>query len=372
MIHFSRLRTLTIITGGVLSASLLQAELPSPGNPPGMIVSGSSSQGGYLGVVLHDVDNDSASALKLKDAHGAEIVTIDQDAPASKAGLKVHDVVVQMNGQRVEGVEQFRRMLHETPPGRTVSLTVMRDGQSVNLSVQLADRNTVALTPLDLLPQLPDGSSESQIQIYSPRSSGKHSGTNSLLGYFTRDRDYTGMELQPLSSGLAEYFGVHNGLGILVGTVFPNTPAAAAGIKAADVIQKVNGQPVVNVADWEKVIRANRGKPVQVTIIREKKEQTVTLVAGEAKNSGKVELPENGVPDAETLADLSCEIAGLNPDALAREIQKSMKDLDSDALQYQARKAMKSFDSQEFQRQLERQMDELKRSLKSFQFEQMD
>lgn len=381
MICLSRLGKLTVIAGGILSVPLLYAELPSAGNSSGVVVS-SSSQGGYLGVVLHDVDADRANALKLKDAHGAEIVTVDQDAPAVKAGLKVHDVVVQMNGQRVEGVEQFRRMLRETPPGRTVALVVMRDGQAVNLSAQLADRNSVAIIPLDPLIQLPDGTDEPKVEAWAiPKGSGKHSGTSSLLGYFTRDRDYTGVQLQPLTSGLAEYFGVHNGLGVLVGTVFPNTPAAAAGLKAADVIQKVNGQPIVTLSDWDKAIHANRGKTVQVTLIRDKKEQTVAMVAGEAKSSSALE-----VPDADTLAQLDSNVIQIDPSAIADQVRESMKGIDVEAIQKQAEEAARNFDAKQLdkalaesakqfemdRKQMQQQMDDLKKEFQSLRIEQMD
>ncbi len=393
MVHLSRLGTLTIVAGGVLSAPLLYAgplELRAPANSPELLLASSSQ--GYLGVVLRDVDNERASTLKLKDAHGAEIVTIDQDAPAAKAGLKVHDVVVQMNGQRVEGVEQFRRMLRETPPGRTVSLGCMREGQSVNLTVQLADRDAIAIVPVDPTKPLPELADNSQIEgwIQPPPGSGRHSGGSSLFGYFTRDRYYTGVQLQPLTSGLAEYFGVHNGAGVLVGTVFPNSPAAAAGLKAADVIQKVNGQPIVSLADWEKAIRTFRGKQVQVTLIRDKKEQTVTMVAGEAKNSGELDAPElilpGDLPDAQALAELRSDLGGIDAAAIADQVRESMKDLDPEAIRKQAEQAAQSIDSkeirkalaqsqqefQENQKQIQRQMEDLRESLQSLRIEQMD
>lgn len=128
MKHFSRLGALTMIAGGALLVPLAAgADLRPASNTTQWLLSNGSQ--GYLGVGIHDVDNDRAAALKLKDPHGAEITSIDQDAPAFKSGLRLHDVVVQMNGQRVEGIEQFRRMLHETPSGRTITLVAMRDGQ---------------------------------------------------------------------------------------------------------------------------------------------------------------------------------------------------------------------------------------------------
>jgi len=65
-----------------------------------MLLHSSSSQG-YLGVDLADVDQDKAQALKLKEVRGAVITLIDHDAPAGQIGLKVNDVVIQLNGQNV-------------------------------------------------------------------------------------------------------------------------------------------------------------------------------------------------------------------------------------------------------------------------------
>ncbi len=310
MNHLSRLGTLTLLAGGVLSASCVYAaaaNLLARANPSSLLLSSSSQ--GYLGVGVMDVDSDRASTLKLKEARGAEIITIDQDAPAAKAGLRVHDVVTQMNGQRVEGVEQFRRMLRETPPGRTVSLVAIRDGQAVNLSAQLADRAAIAkgiIVGLGDLPSVPDGSiADATTQdLPSSGNSGKksHSRASSFLEPFSRNRYYVGVDVQPLPTGLAEYFGVRGGSGLLVGNVFPHSPGAAAGLKAADVIQKVNGQPIVSLSDWERAIRANRGKQVQVTVIRDKKEQTLSMVAGEAKNSSELKWPTLGPLDPSMIA----------------------------------------------------------------------
>ena len=102
-----------------------------------------SSSQGYLGVDLADVDQEKAQALKLKEVRGAIITLIDHDAPAGQIGLKVNDVVLELNGQAVEGAEQLRRMLREIPAGRKVSLEISRDGNLQTLAVQLADRRVM-------------------------------------------------------------------------------------------------------------------------------------------------------------------------------------------------------------------------------------
>ncbi len=75
------------------------------------------THGGYLGVGVQDLSDDRVTALKLKQAGGVEVVALDHDGPAAKAGIHEHDVILQMNGQEIAGAEQLRRMLRETPAG---------------------------------------------------------------------------------------------------------------------------------------------------------------------------------------------------------------------------------------------------------------
>src|SRR5580693_7068063 len=102
-----------------------------------------SEEGGtssYLGVDINDVTTERLSALKLKEEKGVEVTMVDQDAPAGKAGIKEHDVILTMNGAPVESKTQLQRLIHETPAGRVVSLGLSRDGQPMTIKVQLADR----------------------------------------------------------------------------------------------------------------------------------------------------------------------------------------------------------------------------------------
>src|SRR5215475_9190686 len=95
----------------------------------------------YLGVDIADVSTERLSALKLKEEHGAEVTMVDQDAPAGKAGLKEHDVILSLNGAAVESAAQLRRMIRETPAGRVVALGISREGQPQTIKVQLANRS---------------------------------------------------------------------------------------------------------------------------------------------------------------------------------------------------------------------------------------
>ncbi len=91
---------------------------------------------GYLGIEMRDLSEDQLGVLKLKDARGAEIVNLDHDGPACKAGMRMHDVILQVNGQAVENEDQVRRMLRDMPVGRSVSFVISRDGQTQTMTLQ--------------------------------------------------------------------------------------------------------------------------------------------------------------------------------------------------------------------------------------------
>lgn len=250
---------------------------------PALMMHGSQ---GYLGVTIHDIDADRATALKLKDIRGAEITMIDHDAPACKADLRVHDVIVQMNGQAIEGVEQLRRMLRETPVGRTVNLTISRDGSIQAVSVQLGDRAKLEhqmMIPSDVQDSMDLAHRDGAMPFLLGADEG---GMGGFFGLEPRNPLYLGIIAYPLRPQLADYFGLKNTAGLLVETVDEGSPAALAGMKAGDVILRVNGRAIASLDEWLSAIHANRNKQMQITVFRNHKEQTVTLVAGAAKTRG--------------------------------------------------------------------------------------
>ncbi|HEX4068301.1 MAG TPA: PDZ domain-containing protein [Acidobacteriaceae bacterium] len=246
-----------------------------PGDDPAMV---NPSQG-YLGVGMRDVDTERASQLKLKDVRGAEIITVDHDAPAAKAGLRVHDVILGMNNQPIDGQAQLTRMLHDTPAGHTVTLLISRDGQIITLTAQLADRATIEANAWSQHIPVPDPDSNG-FSLPTP------SFGNGFIPTLGANPFYTGLDVDMLGPQLANYFGVHDGQGLLVRRVDDNSPASAAGLRAGDVIVKVNGQTVATTGQWIHVIHSNRGKQIQLTVIRDRKENVVPMMAGRPKDKG--------------------------------------------------------------------------------------
>src|SRR5947209_13284956 len=141
-----RRRAVTIIALFPLLLGLSYADQNSsvekPGGETWVFSSEDSGTSSYLGVDISDVTTERLSALKLKEEKGVEVTMVDQDAPAGKAGIKEHDVILTMNGSAIESGAQLRRMIHETPAGRVVSFGLSRDGQPMTVKVQLADKHS--------------------------------------------------------------------------------------------------------------------------------------------------------------------------------------------------------------------------------------
>ncbi len=309
----------------------------------------------YLGVDTRDVTNDRLGALKLKEEAGVEITMVDQDAPAGKAGLKEHDVILTVNGTKLESVEQLRRMIHETPPGRIVSLGVSRSGQPLTVKVQLADRGKkfaftppardfnykVEVPPIPPIPPMPDFDVPVNVVVV-------HSSQRS------------GLMVENLTPQLGDYFGTKNGKGILVRSVEKGSRAEKAGFRAGDVIIKINGESVSDSSDFSHLIRGRKDNSVKVGILRDKKEQTITLTLPQRNESKNVfeetwEVPEFDADVDVNLANLNVQLAQIQPNIqlAMREMQKSMA----------ANKKTFAQQQKKLQQQLKQQQEELKKEL---------
>jgi S1-C subfamily serine protease len=246
-----------------------------------------SNSQGYLGVDLADVDQQKAQALKLREVRGAVITLIDHDAPAGKIGLRVNDVVLQLNGQKVEGADQLRLLLREIPAGRTVSIEISRDGNILTLAVQLADRRAMERDVWNRIGTSEDGFAQGPEmgtitgEGAAPLPGGLHMPSFGSLN--------VGALVEPLTAQMAEYLGVPNGL--MVKQVARKSEAAMAGLRAFDVIIKVGPETITTLADWERALHLHRGRLVQVTVLRDRRQQTITLQV-DSKHCGKLELKQ--------------------------------------------------------------------------------
>jgi serine protease Do len=280
--------------GQILHAAERSATLGQPMYVAAMGETHGHSAQGYLGIDMRDVSEDQLAALKLKEARGAEITNLDHDGPACKAGMRMHDVILQMNGQVVETEEQLRRMLKDMPVGRSVSFVISRDGQTQTMIMQTADRRMVGLQAWEQhysvpAPGGPSGvvrgnsflDSKSANATPAPKEHRDLLGTETII----LSSSFTGAKLEVMGPQLAEFFGAAGGAGLLVRSVDGNSPADEAGMKAGDVVVKINSISVANGTDWTKTVHDNKGKPVPVVVLRDKQERTLTLTPDGKKRS---------------------------------------------------------------------------------------
>lgn len=228
----------------------------------------------WLGVETREVTPENVKEFKLPAERGVVVGRISNDSPAAKAGLKENDVITEVNGQRVEGSTQFRRVIRETPAGRSVSLTVWRDGRAQTISATLGKseenhRMWMNATPgafafrmpeVEELPDMPRLDVDSDV-----------------LTFLAHPR--LGIDAEEIGGQLGAYFGAPEGEGVLVREVNPGSPAEKAGVRAGDVITKLNGDRIRSLGDLrEKLASLNSGeKQAKLSVVRNKSEMTLSV-----------------------------------------------------------------------------------------------
>jgi len=230
--------------------------------------------GGWLGVGVSEVSSEKAKTLKLPEERGALLGGVVPDSPAAKAGLKENDVVLELNGQHVEGAEQFRRMIREIPSGRTANLTVWRDGRSQNIKVTLGKPDA---SKRKVLPQMPKSFSFSmpELKVMPDLSGLDRLRTFSMV---SPGRPLLGIDAESLEGDFGRFFGAPEGEGVLVREVFAGSPAAKAGLKVGDVITSVDGQRIRSASELrEKLLTKKEEKAIQLGVVRNKSEMSVSV-----------------------------------------------------------------------------------------------
>jgi serine protease Do len=231
----------------------------------------------WLGVETQEVTAENAKELKLPAERGVVVAEVTKDSPAAKAGLKEKDVITEVNGQRVEGAAQFRRMIHEIPAGRAAQLTVWRDGRAQTLSATLGKAEErhdkwMGATPGAFAFRMPE------VQIPEMPSMDLGEG----MGMAIAGRPRLGIDAEDIGGQLGSFFGAPDGEGILVRSVNGGSAAEKAGMKAGDVITNFNGERVRSLGDLrQKLASQNDVKTAKIGVLRNRSEVTLS-----------VELPE--------------------------------------------------------------------------------
>jgi serine protease Do len=318
-----------------------------------------SSTGSYLGVDISDVSTERLSALKLKEEKGVEVTMVDEDAPAGKAGIKEHDVILSMNGTSIESQVQLKRMIRETPPGRVVTFGISRDGQPMTIKVQLADRRKqyawVGPKMKDFHVEIPSISINPEMEI--PQ----------INVVVVRSSARSGLMVENITAQLGEFFGVKDGNGVLVRAVEKGSRGEKAGFRAGDIIVKINDKPVHDTGDFTDVMHSRESGTVSVGVIRDKKEQNLNLELPPHGDSGalieqeSLDEPLNAETELEA-SKLEDELAELQPDMSMISEESESAEQAVDALR-QATCAQQRAQQQELEEKTEAQSEALRSAL---------
>ncbi|HEY4818202.1 MAG TPA: PDZ domain-containing protein [Candidatus Acidoferrum sp.] len=228
----------------------------------------------WLGVETHEVTAEDAKELKLPAERGVVVAGVTKDSPAAKAGLKEKDVITEVNGQRVEGAAQFRRMIHEIPVGRAAQLTVWRDGRGQTLSATLGKSEERHNTWMNATPGAFAFRMPEVMQIPDMPSIEMGEGMAVLPG----SRPRLGIDAEDIGGQLGSFFGAPDGEGILVRSVNSESAAEKAGLKAGDVITSFNGERVRSLGDLrQKLASQNDAKSAKIGVLRNKSEVTLSV-----------------------------------------------------------------------------------------------
>lgn len=277
--------------------------------------------GSYLGIDTRDITQERMAALKLKEERGVEVTMVDQDAPAGKAGLREQDVILSFNGQPVEGVAELRRMIHETPAGRTVTLGISRNGQRVDVKVRLADRRK--MFQYSGFPQVPAVPVVAENFTMPPMPAFDMPTVDVVVHSTARG----GLMVENLTPQLGDFFGVKNGQGVLVRSVEKGSPAERSGLRAGDVIVRVGDHAIADVSDWRSAMRGRRGSSVPVNIMRDRKPLTISFIM--PRQTGEAHAPHSELSAHLDMGDLQAEMERIRPqiEAAERQAMDAQKDM---------------------------------------------
>ncbi len=212
-----------------------------------------ATSGPRLGVYLEELSFRRLDTLELP--YGVLVTRVIPGSPAKAGGLRVGDILLELDNQPLFSVARLRWLLDKAGADRTIEVKYHRDSESLTAQNELREAQARPMPP--------------------PGKQRQWRWTSS---------SYLGASLQELTEGLREAFSVPGDGGVLVTEIFENSPAQQAGMRAGDVIVKMNRRPIHNIDDVQRVLYyLGPGEQMDVEIIRDKKSEQRKVTLGERR-----------------------------------------------------------------------------------------
>jgi len=232
--------------GFAIPSTMAKSVLPT-------LIKGETVTRGFLGVSIQDINEELAEKFDLSDTEGALVSQITEGSPAEKAGFAVGDVIVKYDGKPVADTRALRNLVAATLPGSKADVTVLRAGKEKTLTVKVG--------------KLPAGE-----MTATSRGGGEEGEEATGLDRF-------GLSVQPLTPDLAEQLGYAGETGVLVASVDPAGPAAAARLQPGDLIVEVDREPVRSVEQLRK--KLEKTKETALLLVKRKDASVFVVLKAE-------------------------------------------------------------------------------------------
>ena len=269
----------------------------------------------FLGVELGEVSKETVQRLKLRNERGALIEAVTSGSAAAQAGLQKNDVIVKWNGEAIESAREVSRRISETPAGRVVRLSVIRDGREIEVNAKLGEGSAIARPIAIPRPALQAEAARARAQARESVARSREQTKEATARARDQAREATarvreqaraaarvheqslgiarlGVQLQSMTPQLAEYFGLSKRTGALVVFVFADSAASKAGLKAGDVILSAGGETVESPMDLRRVLATKSEATIELRILRDRREQTLTVRLEKASSSSLLEFDD--------------------------------------------------------------------------------
>lgn len=287
-----------------------------------------NGDGGYLGVRTQEVNKDNFATFGLKEVRGVAVEKVMENSPAASAGIQDNDVIVRLNGEEITGTRKLTRLISEIAPDHQVSLTVLRNGHEKDIKATLGKRQgpqfengnfSVTIPDIDKmkiekeLKAMPELKELKKLKELKELQKGDGpmvftmppDGDGKNFVWKMGERRQIGISAYPLTKQLSENMGVEGG--VIINNVREDSPAAKAGLKAGDIIVEAGGKAVKNNMDLVRAIGDKKDGDIQLTIVRDKNRQTISVTPEASKDSGfmfQTDDDDDGVMIAPHAGDL--------------------------------------------------------------------